>query len=468
MSLRPSRRGVAALAVLGAALGLAGAAPAGAVTRTLDLSYVCNFPLLKPQPLELHISSEIPATATLGEATEPFPITAVADVSAQSAKGLRALETASLEGTARAAATIEIPGTAPLQLSVRTTIVPTSLPATGGFSTTATGQTPALTLPAKGTVRITVSDLLLQLSPKLSDGTKTGLEDFETECTVVPGQNQVLAEIIVDDQPTNTPPSAPGPITAVPSERSISLAWPAATDPDGIKEYDVYQDGSLVQTVTTSQATVNGLTPDTSYRFKVRARDTLGLAGDFGAELTATTSPVTETYVDYGFTLAGTSYLRTLTQGSIPLSGTIDARLKLSDGSFTANLVLNNTRARLSLIGLIPVTAIIGFVPSGDTTGTLTGGKLETRSRMKIRLPQLYLFGAIPVAGPGTCQTRQYSQINLASTEDRFQPLVGGPLHGTYAISDLTGCGALNGIISPLAQGGGNTIDINLSPKPVA
>ena len=38
-------------------------------------------------------------------------------------------------------------------------------------------------------------------------------------------------------------------------------------------------------------------------------------------------------------------------------------------------------------------------------------------------------------------------------------------MKGTYGISDLRGCGWLNNVISPLTKGGGNTIDINLTPK---
>jgi len=38
-------------------------------------------------------------------------------------------------------------------------------------------------------------------------------------------------------------------------------------------------------------------------------------------------------------------------------------------------------------------------------------------------------------------------------------------LSGTYDVAELTDCGPLNDLISSLATGPGNTIDVTLSPK---
>ena len=78
-------------------------------------------------------------------------------------------------------------------------------------------------------------------------------------------------------------------------------------------------------------------------------------------------------------------------------------------------------------------------------------------------MPQVYLFGAIPIAGSGACQTKRISEVKLSSGSTPFLPGTGGTLTGAFAISDLTGCGALNGLISPLVAGGGNAISIKLT-----
>ena len=115
-------------------------------------------------------------------------------------------------------------------------------------------------------------------------------------------------------------------------------------------------------------------------------------------------------------------------------------------------------------LGIIPATADLAFIPTARAAGRLEGTTATLTARFKVRLPKLYLFGSIPVAGGESCQTKAASVATLASTGP-FAPLTGGRLIGTYALSDLTGCGALTAFISPLTKGSGNTLDINLTPK---
>ncbi|MDO9352784.1 MAG: hypothetical protein Q7T55_03765 [Solirubrobacteraceae bacterium] len=68
----------------------------------------------------------------------------------------------------------------------------------------------------------------------------------------------------------------------------------------------------------------------------------------------------------------------------------------------------------------------------------------------------------IELAGGANCQAKQISSINLRSTQEEFLPTEGGPIAGTFSISDLTGCGFLNNLVSPLTAGGGNAIALNL------
>lgn len=91
----------------------------------------------------------------------------------------------------------------------------------------------------------------------------------------------------------DTPPTKPGNLrTTATTGNSASLAWDASTDDHGVTGYDVLQNGSVVQSVTGTTATVGGLTAG-SYRFAVRAKDTVGQFSEVSNEVTVTIGPGT-------------------------------------------------------------------------------------------------------------------------------------------------------------------------------
>ncbi|WP_327349327.1 glycoside hydrolase family 18 chitinase [Streptomyces sp. NBC_01321] len=80
--------------------------------------------------------------------------------------------------------------------------------------------------------------------------------------------------------PGDNAPSAPGTPTASSiTDTSVKLSWTAATDDNGIKNYDVLRDGVVVATVTGTTYTNTGLTAGTDYSYTVQARDTAGQTG---------------------------------------------------------------------------------------------------------------------------------------------------------------------------------------------
>ncbi|MBO9533924.1 MAG: hypothetical protein J7513_13215 [Solirubrobacteraceae bacterium] len=166
----------------------------------------------------------------------------------------------------------------------------------------------------------------------------------------------------------------------------------------------------------------------------------------------------------FKYSLAGSTKINTLSKGTLPLTGAIDATLNIKTGDYTATTVLNDTQGRLTALGFLPVTVGVGFVPSGPTTGKLDDDQLTANLKLRIKVKSVKAFGVIPLAGGNNCQTKQLSDIALKST-DSFDPTgTGGSLGGTYKISDLNGCGPLNGLVSPLTAGGGNTISVKLTP----
>ena len=442
------------------------ASPALAVPVSLKVNYTCNFPLMDPQPLALDIRADVPARLPVSEPSGNIPLDATATVSSLARKGLYALEAATLQGTARASGQLVTPdGTPPLDVAVNTTITKTDIPASGQLVTTAKGSIPSLYSDVPGPIVFKVRDqLLLKLDPRLADGGLTGLDRFETECTLVPGQQTTLATVQVGD--VDAPPTAPTNLTATPSENAVALSWSPSTDDIGVAGYDVYQGSQKVASVTSASAVISGLEPNRDYTFKVQARDSAGQLSPLSSEIaTRTTGGGT---VGYAYTLAGSAQLKTLTTGSIPLSGTYAMALDRTAGTFSAELALNQATARLTAIGFLPVTAKLAFVTSGPTTGTLAGGVLTSTTKLRVKVPEVKLFGAIPLAGGNNCQAKQLSTVTVKSSGAAFNPAVGGTLAGSFALSDLNGCGLLNGLVSPLTAGANNPISFKLTPKPIA
>lgn len=70
---------------------------------------------------------------------------------------------------------------------------------------------------------------------------------------------------------------------------SVTLDWNPSTDNIGVKEYQVFQDGTLGGTSTDTFYTAASLAPGTDYLFKVRAKDEAGNVSAFSDEITVST-----------------------------------------------------------------------------------------------------------------------------------------------------------------------------------
>ncbi|GAA0252736.1 hypothetical protein GCM10010492_61620 [Saccharothrix mutabilis subsp. mutabilis] len=260
-------------------------------------------------------------------------------------------------------------------------------------------------------------------------------------------------------------PSAPTGLRSTgQTENSIGLAWDAATDNVGVTGYDVFQGATKVATVTGTSTNVTGLAADTEYSFTVVAVDAAGNRSAASAAVTARTKPGGGTVIRYGYNLAGSTKIKAA-NGTVQLTGGIDAGLDLATGKFDADLVLNPTTGNFKIFGFLPVTAKIQFVQAAKTTGTLSGGVLSSTSSVTVKLPRVTVMG-IPVSTSPNCQTKTPASIPLQS-KPGFDPLAGGTLAGTYTLPELQGCGQLNALISALTAGPGNTIEVKLTPKSV-
>lgn len=166
----------------------------------------------------------------------------------------------------------------------------------------------------------------------------------------------------------------------------------------------------------------------------------------------------------YAFTAAGSTTIKTLAKGTLSLSGAATAKVTAGTGAVNGALSLNPASGRLNAAGFLPVTAKIGFSPSGSAAGSLVGGVFKLSQKVRIKVMEVKLFGAIPIAAGNNCQSRSLTDLALRS-EPGFDPKAGGQLAGTYNVSDLNGCSGLDGQVSSLTASDGNPITLNLTPQ---
>lgn len=172
--------------------------------------------------------------------------------------------------------------------------------------------------------------------------------------------------------------------------------------------------------------------------------------------------------VDIAADLEGETKLKNL-RTPVPLSGMVDATVDLATGMLTADLTLDPTKAVLKL-PFFRLYADIKFEQTEETTGTFNAGNLSTESRMDIVLTKLSMnfFGfKVPIGGGDQCRTIDPALIQLENPADQpFSLQDGGPVEGTYTIPPVDNCGGLEGLLNPIMAGSGNTIELQLTPKP--
>lgn len=157
----------------------------------------------------------------------------------------------------------------------------------------------------------------------------------------------------VEDYTINLIPAGGGEDTEAPSkplnvvatnvtDTTIDLSWDASTDNVGVVSYDIYEDGPFRESTATNSASLTGLSPSTTYKYRVRAVDAAGNTSNLSKAIFVTTAGSSgnseiagyyfETGLD-GWTDGGTDCRRT-NNASRAFEGSYSMRLR--DGSATS------------------------------------------------------------------------------------------------------------------------------------
>lgn len=169
------------------------------------------------------------------------------------------------------------------------------------------------------------------------------------------------------------PPSAPTNLAGDPSSSStVDLTWTASTDIEGaIAGYDLYRNGTLLTTVGPAVSFSDTTTAaQSTYAYKIRARDASGNVSGFSADRSVTTPAPTTTFV-----LSPTDDARV----SAAAPGSIFGRstqLRTQGGSGAFGSYLKFSVPTLS--GSIYRAQLRVYVASGSTNGSVDGPAVYT------------------------------------------------------------------------------------------
>lgn len=112
-------------------------------------------------------------------------------------------------------------------------------------------------------------------------------------------------------------PSAPSNISAAEvTTNSASIAWSASSDNVGVTGYDLYVNGSLKGSTSTTSYTVSGLAASTTYTVSVKAKDAAGNESAAGS-ISVTTLANTIVYCDSKGNSTSDEWIQRLQLGSI-------------------------------------------------------------------------------------------------------------------------------------------------------
>ncbi|MEK0316685.1 fibronectin type III domain-containing protein [Cohnella sp. 56] len=178
------------------------------------------------------------------------------------------------------------------------------------------------------------------------------------------------------------------------TDAGVVLNWTAA-DPDaGVTQYKIYQDGTQVSTApnTRTFALLNGLTPSTSYTYKIEAVSAAGTSTDGPSTVVTTLSPAAPMQINGGMDYDG-SWNRN--SGSIPV--VIDSQVK-HGGSGSFKFAFTGADAFLGYDQYLPVNP-------GDTyfydfwikTDQLTDQNTSPSAKPNVSLQQFITGQQYPV-----------------------------------------------------------------------
>ncbi|WP_395046557.1 endonuclease [Flavobacterium sp.] len=176
---------------------------------------------------------------------------------------------------------------------------------------------------------------------------------------------------------TQAPTTPINLVSANITQTTLNLSWTASTDNVAVTGYDVYMNGSLKASVTSTSASITGLTAATTYSFYVRAKDAAANISTSSSTINATTSASTPSVTDLYFSeyLEGSSNNKALeianaTGASISLSFYSVKKQTNGAGAWSTGITLSGTIANNGKF--VIVNSLISSACYSTTTANLS------------------------------------------------------------------------------------------------
>ena len=148
-------------------------------------------------------------------------------------------------------------------------------------------------------------------------------------------RQQIPASAFMESFQDNVAPTTPANVRSTYTGRTFAdLAWDNSTDNVGVTRYDVYMNGNLKTSSTTTTASITGLTGGSSYNFAIKAVDQAGNASPMSnpVSLTASANGLRYRYYEGSWsTLPDFSALTPVKTGSTP---NVDLNPKILSDNF--------------------------------------------------------------------------------------------------------------------------------------
>ena len=268
-----------------------------------------------------------------------------------------------------------------------------------------------------------------------------------TTCRImVKGTNHIFFDVsnanftITSGVTDTTAPTAPTLSASGTTQTTTSLLWSGATDNVAVTAYDVYKDGVLLGTTSTTSYAVTGLTASTTYSFTVKAKDAAGNVSVASNAVSVTTSAiVVDTTAPTAPTLTASG--TTSTSTSLSWSGATDNIGVTGYDVYKDGVLLGSTSStNYAVTGLTASTTYSFTVKAKDAAGNVS-------------------VASNAVSVTTTANTITYCTASATNTNDeRIQKVQLGTINntstGTAGYEDFTA------LSTNLVRGTSNTISV--------
>ena len=302
----------AVAAVLGA-----GAMSANAEQVSATVEHNCPLPLIGEQTLTSEITTELPAELEVGEETGPIELDVVTTLPADAQSGLSLAGGDTLEGTAEAENTINLPNR-DQALNATLEIPQQNIPSeSGAFTVNSSGTvaSQSFTEDDVGDAQVVVGDLILNQQVRDSSGNLVGdpVGEFTADCTITSTDN-VLQEftIVGGDDPVEDPAN----IEVEPQQLDYGETEPGAPLEDRTQSVAVNNTGDLDLGI--NNVTIQGNDADAF----TQTNDCTSVAGGQSCGVDVTYTPDATLDRDQTATLVIESTDQDTARVEVPLSGT--------------------------------------------------------------------------------------------------------------------------------------------------